>query len=82
MKVLVDGENLTVEDVIAVAHRNVVVEIPRKVKKKVERCRQFLEEAVKEKRVVYGVTTGFGALATVAIPPEKIKKLQSNLLFV
>jgi histidine ammonia-lyase len=80
MKVLVDGESLTIEDVVAVAREGAEVEIPRKAKEKVERCRQFLEEAVKEKRVVYGVTTGFGALSTVFIPPEKVKKLQANLI--
>ena len=80
MKVLVDGENLTIENVIAVAREGAEVEIPRKTKEKVERCRQFLEETVKEKRMVYGVTTGFGALATVVIPLERAKKLQSNLI--
>jgi len=80
MKVLVDGENLKVEDVVAVAREGARVEIPKKTKEKVERCRQLLEKAVKEKRIVYGVTTGFGALATVAIPPEKARKLQTNLI--
>jgi histidine ammonia-lyase len=80
MKVLVDGENLTIDDVIAVAREGTEVGIPRKAKEKVEKCRQFLEEAVKEKRVVYGVTTGFGALSAVFIPPEKTKKLQANLI--
>ena len=80
MNVLVDGENLTVEDVAAVARKGAEVEIPKKTKEKVERCRQLLERAVKEKRIIYGVTTGFGALATVAIPPEKAKKLQANLI--
>ena len=42
MKVLVDGENLTIEDVIRVAREGAEVEIPRKTKEKVERCRQFL----------------------------------------
>jgi len=80
MKVFIDGENLTIEDVVAVARNGAEVEIPRKAREKVERCRQFLEEVVKEKRVVYGVTTGFGALATVVISSEDIKKLQSNLI--
>ena len=80
MKVLVDGENLTIEDVIAVAREGAEVEIPKKAKEKVEKCRKFLEEAMKEKKVIYGVTTGFGALATVAIPPAKAKKLQANLI--
>jgi len=80
MKVFIDGENLTIDDVVAVARDGVEVEIPRKVKEKVKKCRQFLEEVVREKRVVYGVTTGFGALATVTIPPENVEKLQSNLI--
>jgi len=80
MKVLVDGENLTVDDVVAVAREGAEVETPRKAKEKVAKCRRFLEEAVKEKRVVYGVTTGFGALSTVLIPPENVKKLQANLI--
>jgi len=80
MKVFIDGENLSIEDVIAVARDGAEVEIQRKVREKVKKCRQFLEEVVREKRVVYGVTTGFGALATVIIPPENVKKLQSNLI--
>jgi len=80
MKVLVDGESLTIDDVVAVAREGAEVGLPRKAKEKVVKCRRFLEEAVKEKRVVYGVTTGFGALSTVFIPPEKAKKLQANLI--
>ena len=80
MKVLVDGESLTIDDVVAVAREGAEVGIPRKAKEKVAKCRLFLEEAVKEKMVVYGVTTGFGALSTVFIPPENVKKLQANLI--
>jgi len=80
MKVFIDGENLTIEDVVAVARDGAEVEIPKNVREKVKKCRQFLEEVVREKRVVYGVTTGFGPLATVIIPPENVKKLQSNLI--
>jgi len=80
MNVVIDGETLTIDDVIAVAREGAEVRIARKAKEKVAKCRQFLMEAVKEKRVVYGVTTGFGALSTVFIPPEKTKKLQANLI--
>jgi len=80
MRVFVDGENLTIEDVVAVARDGAEVEIPRKTVERVRKCRQFLEDVVREKRVVYGVTTGFGALATVSIPLENVRKLQSNLI--
>jgi len=80
MRVSVDGESLTIENVIAVARDGAEVEIPRRAMEKVRKCRQFLEEVVREGRVVYGVTTGFGALATVSIPPGNVRKLQSNLI--
>ncbi len=80
VKVYIDGENLSIEDVVAVARDHVEVEIPQKVKHKVERCRQILEDLIKEKKVVYGVTTGFGALGSIIISPEHIKELQTNLI--
>lgn len=80
MKVFIDGKNLTIEDVVAVAREGAEVEILKRVTEKIEKCRRFLEDAVKEKKVVYGVTTGFGPLATVTIPTEDVKKLQSNLI--
>jgi histidine ammonia-lyase len=79
-KVYVDGETLTIEDVVAVARHNAKVEISEKVRDKVNRCRRFLERLIKEKRVVYGVTTGFGALGNITIPPEDTKELQLNLI--
>jgi histidine ammonia-lyase len=80
MMVSISGEKLTIEDIVAVARKNEEVAIPREVKEKVVKCRQILEELVKEKKIVYGVTTGFGALGSLIIPPEDVKELQSNLI--
>ena len=79
-RVFIDGETLTIEDVVAVARHHAEVGIPQGVRERVERCRRVLEEMVKEKRVIYGVTTGFGALGSVIIPSRSIKELQSNLI--
>ena len=79
-KVFIDGENLSIEDVVSVARDHVEVEIPQKVKRRVQKCRRILEDIIKEKKVVYGVTTGFGALGSVVISPERIKELQINLI--
>lgn len=80
VKVSIDGENLSIKDVVAVARDHVEVEIPQKVKHKVQRCRQILEDLIKEKKVVYGVTTGFGALGSIVVSPERIEELQTNLI--
>jgi len=76
----IDGEKLTIEDIVAVARHNEKVSIPQKVKEKVAKCRQVLEEIVKEKKIVYGITTGFGALGSQTISQEDIKELQKNLI--
>jgi histidine ammonia-lyase len=42
--------------------------------------RGVVESAVRERRVVYGVTTGFGELKDRHIAPEQVRQLQINLL--
>jgi histidine ammonia-lyase len=79
-EVCIDGETLTIEDIIKVARENAKVVIPEKVKEKVKKSREVLEKLVKEGQIIYGVNTGFGALSTKTIPLEENKKLQTNLI--
>uniref|UniRef100_A0A3B4BPS7 Histidine ammonia-lyase n=1 Tax=Pygocentrus nattereri TaxID=42514 RepID=A0A3B4BPS7_PYGNA len=51
-----------------------------KLSKKVEQSRELLDTIVKEKKVVYGITTGFGKFARTVIPISKLKELQENLI--
>jgi len=79
-EVCIDGETLTIEDVVRVAREDVKVVIPEEVKKLVRRSRGVLEKLVRENQVIYGVNTGFGALSSVRISREEIGQLQSNLI--
>jgi len=79
-EVRIDGETLTIEDVVKVARQNARVVIPEKVKGRVVKSREVLEKLVKEGRVIYGVNTGFGALSNRTIQPQEIEQLQSNLI--
>jgi len=79
-RIVIDGETLTIEDVVAVAHSNAAVTISEKAKRKVTQARETLEGLVKGKKIIYGVTTGFGALGNVAISSRDIRKLQVNLI--
>ncbi|MFQ6065205.1 MAG: histidine ammonia-lyase [Candidatus Bathyarchaeia archaeon] len=79
-RVLIDGESLAIEDVVVVSRGGAQVEIPQRVKDKVKKCRRVVEQFVRKKKVVYGVTTGFGALGSVVVPSERIKELQSNMI--
>jgi histidine ammonia-lyase len=42
--------------------------------------RKTVERAVERGDRVYGITTGFGRFADVAIPPDRLRELQQNLI--
>jgi histidine ammonia-lyase len=77
---VIDGESLKLEDVWAVAHHNVVVELSSKNREKMTHSRNYIEEFLKTGETVYGVNTGFGALSQVSISNDQIAALQRNLI--
>ena len=79
-KIYVDGENLTMNDMISVSRNHVKIALSKKGRKKVFESRKNLEKIVERQRVDYGINTGFGELCSVKIPPSKIEELQKNLL--
>lgn len=51
-----------------------------KAHKKIEDACQTVQKIVKSKKSVYGINTGFGALATTSISSENLNLLQKNLV--
>ena len=78
--VLLDGEHLTLEDVLEVAEGRARVKISPSVAKKVRRSRDFIEKALRQGQKIYGVTTGFGLLSDQIIDRSQIEALQRNLI--
>ncbi|WP_129114289.1 HAL/PAL/TAL family ammonia-lyase [Halegenticoccus tardaugens] len=79
-RVVLDGESLTVEEVVAVAREGAPVEIDEGTRGAIRESRARIEEIVGSDEAVYGVNTGFGELVDVRIPRERINDLQENLL--
>lgn len=77
-EVLVDG--LDFGGVIAVACRGARVGVSPAAREQVRRFRAHVERASGSEEAVYGVTTGFGALATVRIPAGERRELQHAIL--
>ena len=73
------GETLTLADVAAVA-AGADVTFPAGARERVAAARAVVEDAVGSGEVVYGVTTGFGALANVRIDPSKASDLQHGIV--
>ena len=79
-KTIVLGEPITMEQFIAVCREGAQVEFSHDYCQRVDRSRQLVERWVDEEKVMYGVTTGFGALCTKAISKEETAKLQENII--
>lgn len=79
-KIVIDGKSLTLEAVMEVARFNVPVELSSESVEKVLKARRFVDELVDSKKVVYGITTGFGKFSDVVISKDETKDLQKNLI--
>lgn len=80
MTILLDGNSLTLEQVEAVARREEHVVLAPAARERVRAARAAVDAILAAERPVYGVTTGFGKLSDVRIPPEQAEALQRNLL--
>jgi histidine ammonia-lyase len=78
--VVLTGADLTVADVEAVARHGVGATLDVHARSRMEEARAVIERLVDEGAVVYGVTTGFGALADRTIDRADVERLQENLL--
>ncbi|HXD48244.1 MAG TPA: aromatic amino acid lyase, partial [Gemmatimonadaceae bacterium] len=79
-EVVLDGNSLTLEQVTAVARDRVQVSMAPAARQRARATRRVVEGLVDRRAVAYGVTTGFGKLSDVAIPPDRLAELQQNLV--
>lgn len=77
---VLDGQSLTLDDFISVTRGGRKVKLSDESKKKIEKAEAFVKKVVSEKRVVYGLTTGFGKFSDVVISQEETDQLQKNLI--
>ena len=80
---LIDGESLTIEDVIAVAYAppgQSSFDLTPAARHRVALAHQAVADFVARRQVVYGITTGFGAFCDRFIDPEQTAQLQRNIV--
>jgi len=79
--IVLDGHSLTLAEVGAVANTPTpAVSLAPVARKRVLASRQFVEELLDAGSVIYGVSTGFGRMAEVAIERDSLLELQRNLI--
>jgi histidine ammonia-lyase len=75
-----DGRSLTIAQLVAIADRDEPVGLDPAAAARVDAARAVVERKARGTDSVYGVNTGFGALAETAIPQDQLGTLQVNLL--
>ncbi|MBF0228810.1 MAG: histidine ammonia-lyase [Desulfamplus sp.] len=78
--ILLDKQPITNSDLVAVARHNAFADFSQEGEARVEKTSALIRKWVKEKKVIYGITTGFGAMCNVIIPEKDTSQLQENIL--
>ena len=74
------GDFLHLEEFVAIARYHAEVAFSQEYIERVSKSRTLVEKWVEEEKVMYGVTTGFGALCTEAIGKADTEQLQENII--
>ncbi|MBS1795793.1 MAG: histidine ammonia-lyase [Acidobacteria bacterium] len=82
-EVVLDGESLTFEEVVAVAYGRPDaprVRLSERAAVNVGRAAEAVEKLLKRGEIAYGITTGFGAFKDRIISVEEVERLQRNIV--
>ncbi len=78
--IVLTGNDLTYKDIVAIGIGDKRVELDEKSLDRCRASRDFLEESIKDKKIIYGVNTSFGPMCNKIINDREIEKLQDNLI--
>jgi histidine ammonia-lyase len=82
-EILLNGENLTFEQVVSVAFgkpNQPRVSLSDDAKRNVNRSAKAVQLLLERGEIAYGITTGFGAFKDKIISSEEVEKLQKNIV--
>ena len=81
MPVTLDGQHLTIEDVVDVARHGEKVQLAPDAIERIVKCRGMLEKKIVAHEIMYGVNTGIGEFSEVVLSDEQVKQFQKYLIY-
>jgi histidine ammonia-lyase len=81
MSIILNGSNLTVEKLTAIARYNEKVELAPEALERIKTCRTMLEEKINAHEIMYGVNTGIGEFSEVVLNDDQVKDFQKYLIY-
>ncbi|MDI6705823.1 MAG: histidine ammonia-lyase [Bacillota bacterium] len=79
-EILIDGQHLTIDDVVNVSRKGYFVAIHPEAVSGIRNSRDTVDRYVSREEVVYGITTGFGRFSDIVISSDETEMLQKNLI--
>ena len=79
--VILKGEGLAIEDVVRVSRQGEQLQVSPGAMEMVKKNRDLVEELIKQKKPLYGVSTGIGELGDVILSPDQLKDFQKYLIY-
>jgi histidine ammonia-lyase len=81
MAITITGKNLSIEDIVAVARHGGHVELHPDARARIVRCREFLDDRLAAREIMYGVNTGIGEFSEVVLDDDQVRDFQRYLIY-
>ncbi|KAK7872910.1 hypothetical protein R5R35_004230 [Gryllus longicercus] len=75
-----DGASLSTNDLMLLGKGSYRIKLTAEAEINVTKARELIDKILQEKKVVYGITTGFGNFARTVIDSDQLEELQYNLI--
>ena len=81
MTLILNGNNLTVENLVQVARYGEKVELHPDAVARINKCRAMLEKKIEAHEIMYGINTGIGEFSELILSDDQVKDFQKYLVY-
>ncbi|MCK9996911.1 MAG: aromatic amino acid lyase, partial [Candidatus Krumholzibacteria bacterium] len=81
MAIILDGSQLTIDKLVAIARHGEQVELPQAALERIQRCRALLDEKLEANEIMYGVNTGIGEFSEIVLDDDQVRQFQKYLIY-
>ncbi len=81
MAIILDGSQLTIDKLVAIARHGEQVELPQAALERIQRCRDLLDEKLEANEIMYGVNTGIGEFSEIVLEDDQVRQFQKYLIY-
>jgi len=81
MAIELNGHELTIEKLVAVARHGEKVELSADALDKIKKCRAMVEQKLSAGEIMYGINTGIGEMSEVVLNDDQVRDFQKYLIY-